>query len=120
KIATARDGEDLEQARTEAEDRFGDLPAPVLALFAVAGLRLACLELGIAEVTTVRTRNQVRVKPVDEARGIEAAAAHPEAAYHPATRTLNLNYPAQLSGEALAAWVRDAVADAEPNRARIA
>jgi len=110
RIATARDGEDLEQARTEAEDRFGDLPAPVRALFAVAGLRLACLDLGIEEVTTVRTRNQVRVKPVDEARGIEAVATLPEAAYHPATRTLNLNYPAQLGGEALATWVRDAIA----------
>ena len=98
---------------------MGD-PAPVRALFAVAGLRLACLDLGIEEVTTVRTRNQVRVKPVDEARGIEAAAALPEAAYHPATRTLNLNYPARLGSEDLAAWVREAVADAEPNRARIA
>ncbi len=117
RIATARDGEDLEQARTEAEDRFGDLPAPVRALFAVAGLRLACLELGIEEVTTVRTRNQVRVKPVDEARGIEAAAALPEAAYHPATRTLNLNYPAQLGGEALASWVRGAIAGREPRTA---
>src|SRR5439155_2836405 len=117
RIATARDGEDLGQARSEAEDRFGDLPPPVRALFAVAGLRLACLELGIEEVTTVRTRNQVRVKPVDEARGIEAAAALPEAAYHPATRTLNLNYPARLGSEDLAAWVREAVADAEPNRA---
>jgi len=118
RIATARDGEDLEQARTEAEDRFGDLPAPVRALFAVAGLRLECLELGIEEVTTVRTRNQVRVKPVDEARGIEAAAAVPEAAYHPATRTLNLNYPARRGGEAMPIWVREAISGGEPGPQR--
>jgi transcription-repair coupling factor (superfamily II helicase) len=117
RIATARDEAELASVRAEAEDRFGDLPAPVRALFSVAQLRLACLALGIEELTTVRTKNQVRVRPVEEARGMETAAAMPEASYHPATRTLNLQYTPQLGGEALADWVRWSLRPEEPNRA---
>jgi transcription-repair coupling factor (superfamily II helicase) len=120
RIATARDEADLASVRGEAEDRFGDLPPSVSALFAVAELRLVCLSLGIEELTTLRTRNQIRVRPVDEARGLEAAAAMPEAAYHAATRTLNLEYSPQLGGQALADWIRWALRPEEPNRAMTA
>jgi transcription-repair coupling factor (superfamily II helicase) len=104
RIATAKDDEDLGQVRTEAEDRFGDLPPPVRALFAVAELRLTCLALGIHEIT--RIRNQVRVRPVAPGVGHERDLEMPEASYHEATATLNLEFPARLGGEDLAHWIR--------------
>jgi hypothetical protein len=54
---------------------------------------------------------------VDEARGLETAAAMPEATYHPATETLNLEFSPQLGGQALADWIRWALKPEEPNRA---
>jgi transcription-repair coupling factor (superfamily II helicase) len=107
KIATAKDHADLEAARAEAKDRYGDLPPPVRSLFAVASLRIACLELGAEEVTTFR--NQVRVKPVDDATGHEAASLSKGASYHEQTRTLNLDPPSTLGGEELARWVEQAL-----------
>ena len=107
RIGTARDAEELSHVAEEATDRFGTLPGPVSALFAVASLKLACLVAGIEEVSTFRT--QVRIKPVEEALGLEVAEAVAGASYHPTTRTLNLEPPANLGGEALAGWVRAAI-----------
>jgi transcription-repair coupling factor (superfamily II helicase) len=118
RIATARDHPQLEAARTEAEDRYGDLPTPVRSLFAVASLRITCLKLGATEVTTFR--NQVRIKPVDDATGHEVAAQTEGASYHELTRTLNLEPPPNLGGEALARWIEGAVASERLADAEIA
>jgi transcription-repair coupling factor (superfamily II helicase) len=107
RIATAKDAEQLAEVRVEADDRFGGFPPPVRALFAVAELRLACLELGIDEITTIR--NQIRVRPVEPALGHERSADLPEATYHEATFTLNLEYPPRLGGEDLARWITGAL-----------
>jgi transcription-repair coupling factor (superfamily II helicase) len=107
RIATAKDDPGLAQVREEAEDRFGDFPPPVRALFAVAELRLACLALGIEEVTTIRS--QIRVRPVEPGLGHERSLEMAEASYHEATSTLNLEYPARLGGEDLARWIRTAL-----------
>jgi transcription-repair coupling factor (superfamily II helicase) len=103
RIATTKDHEDLEAIRVEAEDRFGVLPQPLRTLLAVASLKLTCLALGVDEITTFR--NQIRIKPVEEARGLELAAEVRGAAYHATTRTLNLELPTTMSGEELATWV---------------
>ncbi|HJP66238.1 MAG TPA: transcription-repair coupling factor, partial [Actinomycetota bacterium] len=113
RVATAKDEDELGQVRAEAEDRFGDLPPPVHALFAVAELRLAAIALGVEEIT--RVRNQVRVRPVEPALGHERAVELAEASYHEATRTLNLEYPTRVGGEELARWVRAALLGPEPH-----
>ena len=108
RIGTARDAEELSHVAEEATDRFGIAArAPSAPCFAVASLKLACLVAGIEEVSTFRT--QVRIKPVEEASGLEVAEAVAGASYHPTTRTLNLEPPANLGGEALAGWVRAAI-----------
>jgi transcription-repair coupling factor (superfamily II helicase) len=107
RIATAKDLDELNAARTEAEDRYGDLPAPVRSLFAVASLRITCLRLGAEEVTTFR--NQVRIKPVDDATGHETADRIQGASYHELTKTLNLDPPPNLGGEALAQWIEESL-----------
>ena len=114
RIAMARDHDVLAQVRAEAEDRYGALPSPVTTLFAVASLKLSARALGIEEITTFRT--QIRLKPVPEGLGLETAALA-GASYHGATRTLNLEQPTGMGGEALTRWVEDVLSaeGAEPS-----
>ncbi len=112
RIGTARDHEELGQVAAEATDRFGPLPPSVTTLLAVASLKLACLAAGVEEVSTFRS--QVRLKPVEEGPGHEAAELLPGASYHPATRTLNLDPPAGTGGEQLARWVEEALSAGRP------
>jgi transcription-repair coupling factor (superfamily II helicase) len=107
KIGIAKDQEGLAAVRAEAEDRFGELPREVRALFAVQSLRLACLALGIEELSSVR--KQLRIKPVEPALGHELDLEREDAEYHEVTKTLNLKPPVQLGGEELAAWVEAAL-----------
>jgi transcription-repair coupling factor (superfamily II helicase) len=108
KIATAPDQPELDQVRAEAEDRFGALPPSVRTLFAVAALKITARRLGIEEITTFRS--QIRMKPVPEAFGLETAAGIPGASYHDPTRTLNLEQPTGMGGEALTRWVEGVLA----------
>jgi transcription-repair coupling factor (superfamily II helicase) len=112
RIATAKDHEQLAAVRDEAEDRFGILPQPVKCLLAVASLKLTSLAAGIQEISTFR--NQIRVRPVDEARGLELASVVEGGSYHGATMTLNLELPATMSGEDLARSVEDVLRTGEP------
>ena len=107
KISTAADDEALAAVRAEAEDRFGRLPDEVRTLFAVGRLRIGALAAGVEEIT--RFREQIRVTPVEESRGLEIAAARADASYHAPKRTLNLTPPLQFGGELLVGYVEDAV-----------
>jgi hypothetical protein len=71
----------------------------------VASLKITARDGGVEEITTFRT--QVRIKPVEEGVGLQTAATVDEAAYHGATRTLNLEQPAGMGGEALTQRVED-------------
>ncbi len=104
RIATAPDHEALRRVRAEAEDRYGQLPAEVETLFAVASLRITCRRLGVEEVTTYR--DEVRLRPVElpEALLADLGERVPGASYHAATRTLNLR-PERVAGAELPAWV---------------
>jgi hypothetical protein len=90
------------------------LPAPVTTLFAVASLKLSAREMGIEEITTFRT--QIRLKPVAEGFGLEAAASLDGTTYHAATRTLNLEPPARMGGEALTRWVEEVLGGGRAER----
>jgi transcription-repair coupling factor (superfamily II helicase) len=107
RVATATDHLELDRVRQETEDRFGGLPPPVQALFAVASLKLTALRLGVEEITTFR--KQIRLRPTDESWAYELTTAVEGSAYKPTTRTLNIEPPATLGGEALARWVEEAL-----------
>ena len=101
RISSARNEEELESLREEAEDRFGPLPREAETLLDVARLRIACLEAGVEEVTTFR--GQVRLRPVD----IDEASLPEGATYHGTTKTLNLAPEPSNMGPSLPSWVRD-------------
>ncbi len=107
KVSTARDAPELATVRAEAEDRFGDLPVSANTLFAIASLRLTCRGLGVEEISTFR--GQVRLRPVSESWGHEAAVTLDAASFRPATRTLNLEPPGTIGGEDLVWWVEAAL-----------
>ena len=56
RLAAVRTIEQIEDVRTEWEDRFGPLPAPARALLDVARLRVECLRLGITDVAVSAPR----------------------------------------------------------------
>jgi transcription-repair coupling factor (superfamily II helicase) len=56
RITGLRTTGEIDDVRTEWEDRFGPLPAPAEALLDVARLRVECLRLGITELTVTVPR----------------------------------------------------------------
>jgi transcription-repair coupling factor (superfamily II helicase) len=108
RISNARDHEDLVAVRAEAEDRYGQFPAEVETLFAVASLRITCFRLEIEEVTTFR--EQVRIRPVDlpDHLAIDLGSRVPGASLHRATRTLNFT-PTTRAGRDLPGEVERAM-----------
>jgi transcription-repair coupling factor (superfamily II helicase) len=108
RIATAGDHETLANARSEAIDRYGQLPPEVETLFAVASLRVTCRRLGVEEVSTYR--DQVRVKPVTLPGSLEVDLGQrvPGATYHRTTGTLNLS-PERVPSADLPGWVERAL-----------
>ena len=108
RISTAGTHELLERARTETIDRYGQLPAEVETLFAVASLRLTCERLGVEEVSTYR--QEIRVKPLALSPSLEVDLPErvPEATYHRTTTTLNLA-PDRVFGAELPGWIEAAL-----------
>jgi transcription-repair coupling factor (superfamily II helicase) len=101
RISSARNEEELDSLRAEAEDRFGPLPREARTLLDVARLRIACLAAGVDEVTTFR--GQVRLRPVE----IDEEKLPEDVTYHQTTKTLNLSPEPSEMGPALPSWVRD-------------
>ena len=106
RISMARDHDELDEIAVEMRDRFGQLPPEVETLFGIARLRVTSTRLGITEVSTFRT--QVRLRPLDlvDRLRLDLGRRIPEAAYHPATRTLNLT-PVVMGGPSLPGWVEE-------------
>jgi len=57
RITGLRDAAEIDDVRTEWEDRFGPVPPPAAALLDVARLRVECLRLGITELTVTVPRS---------------------------------------------------------------
>jgi len=97
--------------REETLDRYGQLPAEVETLFAVASLRVTCRRLGVEEVSTYR--EQVRVKPLSLPGSLEVDVAQrvPGASYHRTTATLNLT-PERVTGAELPGWAERSLLEA--------
>ena len=56
RLTAVRTEEQIEDVRTEWEDRFGPLPAPATALLEVARLRVECLRLGVTDLAVSAPR----------------------------------------------------------------
>ena len=56
RLTGVRTHEEIDDVRTEWEDRFGPLPAPAASLLDVARLRAECLRLGITDISVTVPR----------------------------------------------------------------
>jgi transcription-repair coupling factor (superfamily II helicase) len=56
RLTGIRTTEEIDDVRTEWEDRFGPLPAPAAALLEVARLRVECLRLGVTDLAVTAPR----------------------------------------------------------------
>ncbi len=93
KIAEAGDAAALAAIVEELTDRYGEPPAPVHNLLAVAAFRQRCRELGVGEVTTAG--NGIRVGPVDlpDSVQLRLRRLHPKSQYKPAARAVLVPKP---------------------------
>jgi transcription-repair coupling factor (superfamily II helicase) len=102
RLTAVRTEEQVDDVRTEWEDRFGPLPAPAAALLDVARLRVECLRLGITDlaVSVPRTgmgrspnqRASVKLSPLTLAASSEIRLKRlaPGATYQPDQQRLLL------------------------------
>ena len=93
RLADAHTQETITEVMAEFNDRYGPIPPPVEALFAIARLRGLLKSLGITEV--ISAGKSVRLSPVElpESRALRLARLYPGTVIKPATRTITVPRP---------------------------
>jgi transcription-repair coupling factor (superfamily II helicase) len=117
KIAEAPDADALDAIVEELTDRYGEPPAPVRNLLAVAAFRQHCRGLGVGEVALAGT--SVRIGPVElpDSAQLRLRRLYPKAQYKPAAKLVTVPRPveggriggAPLRDVALLDWCRGLV-----------
>ncbi|WP_255995734.1 transcription-repair coupling factor [Corynebacterium sp. CCUG 69979] len=118
KLAAARDEDELTTVADELVDRFGDLPAEVQRLFAVARVRHQARKAGVADITMQGTR--LKFHPVDmaDSKQIRLKRLYPGSNYRAAAKAVQVPFPREggakkalnapnLRDEELLQWVAD-------------
>jgi transcription-repair coupling factor (superfamily II helicase) len=95
KIAEAVDSDALDAIVEELTDRYGEPPAPVRNLLAVAAFRQRCRALGVAEVA--QAGNAVRITPVEllDSGQLKLRRLYPKAQYKPAAKLITVPRPVE-------------------------
>ncbi|MBN9101842.1 MULTISPECIES: transcription-repair coupling factor [unclassified Pseudonocardia] len=95
KIAEAGDEAALTAIVEELGDRYGEPPAPVHNLLAVARFRQTCRALGVAEVTVAG--NGIRLGPLElpDSAQMRLKRLHPKSSYKPAARVVLVPKPVE-------------------------
>jgi transcription-repair coupling factor (superfamily II helicase) len=93
KIAAVDTDEQLEAVRAELDDRYGELPQPVLNLLEVARFRVVARRAGLTEVAI--GGNQVRLAPVElrESQELRLKRLHPGSLVKAGVRTILVPRP---------------------------
>jgi transcription-repair coupling factor (superfamily II helicase) len=132
KLAEAADEAALVAVREELVDRYGEPPAPVTNLLAVAAFRQTCRRHGITEVAL--QGSTVRFAPVTllDSQTVRLNRLYPRATHKPATRLLSVPRPTEgpaggrigappLIGTDLLAWCARVLSDlaGEPVRSPV-
>jgi transcription-repair coupling factor (superfamily II helicase) len=95
KIAAAPNAEALSAVRDELVDRYGQPPAAVTRLLAVASFRHGCRVAGVTEVSS--QGNTVRFAPMDlaDSQLVRLKRLYPKAAYKAVTHTVSVPKPTE-------------------------
>ena len=125
RLTAVRTDEQIEDVRTEWEDRFGPLPGPAAALLEVARLRVECLRLGVTDVAVTAPkggmgrstdRARVRLSPITLPASAEVRLRRlaPGATYQADQHRLLLAVPVPKGGAGYAAALVDLLAELVP------
>ncbi len=115
KIAAAPDSEALAAVEEELIDRYGQPPAPVHRLLAVARFRHACRAAGVTEVTMQGNTIRFAPLPLADSKQIRLKRLYPKAMFKAVTNTVSVPKPTEgpaggrigappLRDEALLEW----------------
>jgi transcription-repair coupling factor (superfamily II helicase) len=114
RLASAYTDAEISEVRQELRDRYGEPPAPVLNLLAVASFRAFARTFGVAEVAA--QGKYVRFTPLElrESQALRLARLHPGSVVKAATKTVLVTAPttARIGGQplrdvALLDWCRE-------------
>ncbi|WP_374194996.1 transcription-repair coupling factor [Amycolatopsis sp. 195334CR] len=95
KIAAATDGAALDAVREELVDRYGQPPASVGRLLAVARFRHACRAAGVTEVSTQGNSIRFAPLPLADSQLVRLKRLYPKAMYKAVTHTVSVPKPTE-------------------------
>jgi transcription-repair coupling factor (superfamily II helicase) len=95
KLAAAADQAALNAVREELVDRYGEPPAPVENLLAVAEFRQACRRHGVTEVTTQGSSIRFAPVPLRDSQTVRLHRLYPRAIHKPAAQVLSVPRPTE-------------------------
>jgi len=103
KLASARDTAALDEAVTEMRDRYGEPPAEVANLVAVARFRLLAKAYGLTDVSLQGRHIRFSPLPLPDSKQLRLKRFYPDAVYKQATDQISLPRPttARVGGEPL-------------------
>jgi transcription-repair coupling factor (superfamily II helicase) len=81
RLATVSTQAEVDDVRTEWEDRYGPPPAPAQALLAVGRLRAECARTGVREVTVAKDVARISPLELKASQRIRLQRLHPKAVY---------------------------------------
>ncbi|WP_337824055.1 transcription-repair coupling factor [Amycolatopsis sp. A1MSW2902] len=95
KIAAAPDTAALDAVREELVDRYGQPPAPVTRLLAVAAFRHACRAAGVTEVAAQGNTIRFAPLPLMDSQLVRLKRLYPKALYKAITNTVSVPKPTE-------------------------
>ncbi|MFY1619372.1 transcription-repair coupling factor [Micromonospora sp. WMMD736] len=103
KLAEARDSERLREVVAEMTDRYGEPPAPVQNLVAVARFRLLARRYGLTDVSMQGKHVRFGPLPLPDSKQLRLKRYHPDAVYKQATDQVSVPRPStrRIGGESL-------------------
>ena len=103
KLASARDTATLDEAVTEMRDRYGEPPAEVANLVAVARFRLLAKSYGLTDVSLQGRHIRFSPLPLPDSKQLRLKRFYPDAVFKPATDQVSVPRPTtrRVGGEPL-------------------
>jgi transcription-repair coupling factor (superfamily II helicase) len=111
KLASARADEALQEVVAEVTDRYGEPPAQVANLVAVARLRLLAREYGLTEISL--QGKHIRFSPLElpDSKQLRLKRYHPDAVYKTATNQVSVPHKPNLRDRQLLEWCAQLLKD---------
>ncbi len=109
KLAAARGATELDEAVVEMRDRYGEPPAPVANLVAVARFRLLARSRGLTDVSLQGRHIRFGPLVLADSKQLRLKRFYPDAVYKQATDQVSVNRPTNLRDTALLDWCAELI-----------